>query len=95
MVTSLGHIVLSLVKYLGELALLAYDTGVSIVVAKLRVKLLLRQMFEVGWRSQLVVIVTGMFTGAVLTAQTYFQFSKLGMKSAVGSALRSRRKSER
>ena len=87
MVTSLGSIVLSLVKYLGELALLAYDTAVSIVVAKLRVKLLLRQMFEVGWRSQLVVIVTGMFTGAVLTAQTYFQFSKLGMKSAVGSVV--------
>src|SRR5258708_36285285 len=28
-----------------------------------------------------------MFTGAVLTAQTYFQFSKLGMKSAVGSVV--------
>ena len=54
---------------------------------KLRVKLLVRQIFEVGWRSQLVVIVTGMFTGAVLTAQTYFQFSKLGMKSAVGSVV--------
>ncbi|MGB8168020.1 MAG: ABC transporter permease [Chthoniobacteraceae bacterium] len=87
MVTKLGRSVLSLVKYLGELALLAYDTGLSVVVAKLRVKLLVRQMFEVGWRSQLVVIVTGMFTGAVLTAQTYFQFSKLGMKSAVGSVV--------
>jgi len=32
-------------------------------------------------RSQMVVLVTGAFTGAVLTAQTYFQFSALGMKS--------------
>lgn len=87
MVTSLGRIVLSLIKYLGELALLAQDTAVSMFVAKLRVKLLVRQVFEVGWRSQLVVIVTGMFTGAVLTAQTYFQFSKLGMKSAVGAVV--------
>jgi phospholipid/cholesterol/gamma-HCH transport system permease protein len=47
----------------------------------------MRQMFEVGWRSQMVVIVTGMFTGAVLTAQTYFQFSTLGMKSAVGAVV--------
>jgi len=31
--------------------------------------------------------VTGMFTGAVLTAQTYFQFSTLGMKSAVGAVV--------
>jgi phospholipid/cholesterol/gamma-HCH transport system permease protein len=87
MVTTLGRIVLSLIKYLGELALLAKETVVSVVVAKLRVGLFVRQLFEVGWRSQLVVIVTGMFTGAVLTAQTYFQFSKLGMKSAVGSVV--------
>ncbi|MEI9897745.1 MAG: ABC transporter permease [Chthoniobacter sp.] len=35
----------------------------------------------------MVVLVTGAFTGAVLTAQTYFQFSRLGMKSAVGSVV--------
>ena len=87
MVTTLGRSVLNLVKYLGDLALLAWDTAVSVVVSKLRVKLFVRQVFEVGWRSQLVVIVTGMFTGAVLTAQTYFQFSKLGMKSAVGAVV--------
>lgn len=87
MVTSLGRIVLSLIGYLGELASLGYDTARSVVVAKFRGRLFVRQVFEVGWRSQLVVIVTGMFTGAVLTAQTYFQFSKLGMKSAVGSVV--------
>jgi len=87
MVTTLGRIVLSLIQYLGQLAGLAYETGQSLVTAKLRGRLFLRQLFEVGWRSQLVVIVTGMFTGAVLTAQTYFQFSKLGMKSAVGSVV--------
>lgn len=87
MVNTLGRIVLSLIQYLGELAALAYETGQSLVVSKLRVRLFVRQLFEVGWRSQLVVIVTGMFTGAVLTAQTYFQFSKLGMKSAVGSVV--------
>ncbi|HEX8296689.1 MAG TPA: ABC transporter permease [Chthoniobacteraceae bacterium] len=87
MVTTLGRSAVSFIRYLGELALLAYETAVSLVVAKLRVRLLVRQLFEIGWRSQLVVIVTGMFTGAVLTAQTYFQFSKLGMKSAVGSVV--------
>jgi phospholipid/cholesterol/gamma-HCH transport system permease protein len=87
MLTSLGRIVLSLIKYLGELALLACETVQSVFVARLRVNLFIRQLYEVGWRSQLVVVVTGMFTGAVLTAQTYFQFSKLGMKSAVGSVV--------
>lgn len=87
MVTKLGRTVLSLIEYLGELAHLAYDIVTSLVVARLRVALFVRQLYEIGWRSQLVVIVTGMFTGAVLTAQTYFQFSKLGMKSAVGSVV--------
>lgn len=87
MLTATGRTALSFIRYLGELTLLAYETATSVVVSKLRVKLLVRQLYEVGWRSQLVVIVTGMFTGAVLTAQTYFQFSKLGMKSAVGSVV--------
>jgi phospholipid/cholesterol/gamma-HCH transport system permease protein len=70
MLTSLGRSVLSFIRYLGELAVLASETGQSLVVAKFRGHLFLRQIYEVGWRSQLVVIVTGMFTGAVLTAQT-------------------------
>lgn len=87
MVTALGVTALSFIRYLGELAFLAYETAVSVFTAKLRVRLLIRQIFEIGWRSQLVVIVTGAFTGAVLTAQTYFQFSTLGMKSAVGAVV--------
>jgi phospholipid/cholesterol/gamma-HCH transport system permease protein len=85
MLTTLGRTALSLLQYLGELASLAYETCVSIVVAPVRWRLVVRQIVEVGWRSQMVVIVTGAFTGAVLAAQAYFQFSRLGMKSAVGS----------
>ena len=87
MVTALGRIALSLIQYLGELALLAYETCLAMNIAPIRWRLLAQQIVEVGWRSQLVVIVTGMFTGAVLTAQTYFQFSSLGMKSATGSVV--------
>lgn len=42
---------------------------------------------EVGYGSQLVVIVTGGFTGAVFAAQTFFQFHRLGMDSAVGAVV--------
>ncbi|EDY21975.1 protein of unknown function DUF140 [Chthoniobacter flavus Ellin428] len=85
MVTTIGRIALSLLQYLGELATLVSETCVSLVVAPIRWRLVLRQIVEVGWRSQMVVVVTGGFTGAVLAAQAYFQFSRLGMKSAVGS----------
>jgi phospholipid/cholesterol/gamma-HCH transport system permease protein len=85
MLTTLGRTALSLLQYLGELAMLAYETCESIVLAPLRWRLIMRQIVEVGWRSQMVVLVTGAFTGAVLAAQAYFQFSRLGMASAVGS----------
>ena len=87
MVTTLGRTALSFFQYVGELAMLVWETGVAIVVAPVRWRLLLRQILEIGWRSQLVVLVTGAFTGAVLTAQTYFQFASLGMKSATGSVV--------
>ena len=87
MITVLGRTALSFFSYLGELASLAAETARATVTTPLRWKLLLRQIVEVGFRSQLVVIVTGGFTGAVFAAQTYFQFQRLGMGSAVGAVV--------
>ena len=84
---TLGRPVLNLLQYLGELAMLVQETVVSMCVAKIRWKLFLRQVAEMGFRSQLVVSVTGAFTGAVFAAQTYFQFHRLGMDSAVGAVV--------
>lgn len=85
--TFLGAPVVNFVRYLGELVLLAWDTLLSVVREPIRWRLFLQQMQEIGFRSQLVVIVTGAFTGAVFTAQTYFQFARLGMSSAVGAVV--------
>src|SRR6476619_2345782 len=84
--SALGAPLLAFVQYLGELVLLAADTFRSIFTHKLRWKLFLNQVVEVGLLSQLVVI-TGGFTGAVFSAQTFFQFNKLGMGSAVGAVV--------
>src|SRR5512140_558452 len=85
--SALGAPLLAFVQYLGELVLLAADTFRSIFTHKLRWKLFLNQVVEVGLLSQLVVIITGAFTGAVFSAQTFFQFNKLGMGSAVGAVV--------
>ncbi len=69
---------------LGQVAQLAGETFGSILKGRIRPKLVLYQIAEIGYRSQLVVVVTGAFTGAVLTAQVYFQFSSLGMGTGVG-----------
>ena len=70
--------------FLGEVAMLAGETLFSIARGRIRPRLVLYQIAEIGYRSQLVVVVTGAFTGAVFTAQAYFQFASLNMETAVG-----------
>src|SRR5213082_3138883 len=84
---ALGGIFVAFFQYLGEVVFLAADTFRSIFTHKLRWKLFLNQIVEIGLLSQLVVIITGAFTGAVFAAQTFFQFNKLGMGSAVGAVV--------
>src|SRR6266480_3211490 len=84
---ALGGGRISLNQYLGEVVLLAADTFRCIFTHKLRWKLFLNQIVEIGLLSQLVVVITGAFTGAVFAAQTFFQFNKLGMGSAVGAVV--------
>src|SRR5438034_8185885 len=84
---ALGAPLLSFFQYLGELVLLAADTFRSIFTHKLRWKLFLNQMVEIGLLSQLVVVITGGFTGAVFAAQTFFQFNMIGMGSATGAVV--------
>jgi phospholipid/cholesterol/gamma-HCH transport system permease protein len=83
----LGHTALSLFSYLGMLLMLALETVHSAITTPVRWRLVLRQMLEVGYRSQLVVIVTGGFTGAVFGAQTFFQFHRISMDTAVGAVV--------
>src|SRR5437870_1117897 len=84
---SLGRPLIRFVQYLGEVVMLAADTFHSLFAHRLRWKLFLNQIVEIGLLSQLVVVITGGFTGAVFAAQTYFQFNKLGMGSAVGAVV--------
>src|SRR5438045_2963590 len=72
---------------MGEVVLLAADTFRSAFTHRLRCRLFLQQIVEIGLLSQVVVIVTGGFTGAVFAAQTYFQFNKIGMGSATGAVV--------
>src|SRR6202022_3920116 len=84
---ALGTAFLAFFQYLGEVVMLAADTFRSLFTHRLRWKLFLNQIVEIGLLSQLVVVITGGFTGAVFSAQTYFQFHKIGMGSAVGAVV--------
>src|SRR6266852_2118692 len=84
---ALGGPLIRFVQYLGEVVFLAADTFRSLFTHRLRWKLFLNQIVEIGLLSQLVVVITGGFTGAVFSAQTYFQFHKIGMGSATGAVV--------
>jgi hypothetical protein len=84
---ALGTPMLAFFQYLGEVVLLAAETFRSIFTHRLRWKLFLNQVVEIGLLSQVLVIITGGFTGAVFAAQAFFQFNKLGMGSAVGAVV--------
>jgi phospholipid/cholesterol/gamma-HCH transport system permease protein len=86
-VTGIGDRVVSFAIYVGDVVALAGETVAAAFAHKIRWRLFMRQIVEIGWRSQLVVVITGAFTGAVFAAQTYFQFNKLGMGSAVGAVV--------
>src|ERR1700712_1626295 len=87
LVTAVGARVVSFFIYIGEIVVLAAETFSSIVRQKIRWRLFMEQIVEMGLRSQSVVVITGAFTGAVFAAQTFFQFNKLGMGSAVGAVV--------
>jgi len=67
---------------LGQFAFLARDAASSLVRLKITWNDFLFQLYSIGVKSQMVVLITGAFTGMVLGAQTYFQFHKVKMDTA-------------
>lgn len=67
---------------LGQLTLLAWEVVRSILKQGIPLQECVEQIYLIGVKSQLVVVVTGGFTGMVLCAQTYFQFHTVAMDTA-------------
>ena len=80
-----GRLLLDFLQYLGQLAALIADLLYAIRTGILRLRLVAQQIVSIGYGSQTVVIVTGAFTGAVFTFQTYAKFKDFGVESSVGA----------
>ncbi|MBK1834508.1 ABC transporter permease [Roseibacillus ishigakijimensis] len=80
----MGDLFLAFCRYLGELAFLVGEVAESLWRGRLRWPQFYRQIAEIGFRSQPVVVITGAFTGAVLAAQALFQFKLVGMETLAG-----------
>lgn len=80
-----GRAFLDFLSYMGQLAALLMDLCGTVRANVWRFRLIAQQIVNVGYGSQVVVIVTGAFTGAVFTAQIYFKFKDFGVESGVGA----------
>lgn len=80
----LGRLVLGFFGYLGELCGLVGQIAESLLRGRRRWRQFFEQIAEIGYRSQLVVVITGAFTGAVLATQSVIQFSQLDLETMGG-----------
>jgi phospholipid/cholesterol/gamma-HCH transport system permease protein len=87
LVSKFGALTLALIQATGEICLLLWQIVATLFTYPLRFRQLMRQLLFVGGRSQVIVLVTGTFTGAVFTAQILFKFRELGMASATGPVM--------
>ena len=80
----LGRLALGFFRYRGELAGLIGQVSESLLRGRKRWRQVVDQIAEIGYRSQLVVVITGAFTGAVLATQALFQFALVDMETMGG-----------
>ncbi len=87
LLTKLGAAVLELLAYLGRLGLFLLQAVLWIFIPPLKVQRVIRQIHFIGARSLLVIALTGLFTGMVLSLQGYYTLSRYGSEAFLGSAV--------
>lgn len=69
---------------LGEYFQLLVDTVKATLWRPPKMRLILKQLYNIGVGSLAVVAITGLFTGLVLAAQSFYQLSSRGMAGITG-----------
>ena len=87
LLTFTGRIFLHFLTYLGQLSALMRELMIALRSGVWRLKLVAQQIVAIGYGSQAVVIVTGAFTGAVFTFQSYAKFKEFGFETTVGAVV--------
>jgi len=83
-VEDLGKTIIEGVDGLGSISLYASRFFYWCFKKPFRVHLLFEQLFFIGNKSIMIILLSGMFTGMVLATQTYFGFKLINVDSLVG-----------
>ncbi|HSF29933.1 MAG TPA: ABC transporter permease [Candidatus Tectomicrobia bacterium] len=87
LIGSLGSTAIDWMAGMGRLLVLLVTALVWAFVPPFRLHRVLRQIHFMGWRSLLVVVLTGAFTGMVLGLQGYYTLRKFGATAMLGPAV--------
>lgn len=85
--TVFGEAVLGSLRMLGSIGCLLGQVIGCLFHGKFRLNVLVNQIAAIGVGSQPVVLLTGIFTGAVLEAQTLFQLQAVKMETMGGAVV--------
>jgi len=83
---ALGKRVIGFVDYLGAMTIFFIEAFVNIFRRK-QLREIVNQVFYIGARSSLIVMLVGLFTGMVLGLQLFYTLVKFGSVGALGSAI--------
>ncbi len=83
----LGRVIIGFTLELGSVLVLLSVTLKQLVIPPYEIRNTFKQMREVGIRSLPVVFITAVFTGMVLSLQTYTGFKRFGAETLVGTVV--------
>jgi phospholipid/cholesterol/gamma-HCH transport system permease protein len=83
----LGSTLISWIAGMGRMLILLITALLWAFVPPFRLRRVMRQIHFMGWRSLLVVVLTGAFTGMVLGLQGYYTLRKFGATAMLGPAV--------
>lgn len=87
LIRSLGRAALALTGRTGACGLFLGRTLIALVSTKPKLKRVAEQVTFIGVNSTMIVLLTGTFTGMVLSLQTFYALSKFGGESLLGPTL--------
>ncbi len=83
----LGRMIIGFVRELGSVLVLLSIALKQLLIPPYEIRNTFKQMLEVGIRSLPVVFITAVFTGMVLSLQTYTGFKRFGAETLVGTVV--------
>jgi len=83
-ISSIGRYVLNFLKYLGTYGLFLLNALFWMLCSPLKLRRVIEQINFIGVKSTVIVILTGAFTGMVLSLQAFYALNKFGGESLLG-----------